>query len=71
MSNRRQILATQKQYLMAQMNKHKLNVDLMLDKSVGVAEHPDIMDTIEVELGKMAEYSDKLAMLSKFDGYPT
>ena len=42
----------------------------MLDKPVGVAEHPDIMETIEQELGKMAEYDDKLAMLSYFtDGY--
>ena len=70
MSNRKQILATQKSYLLAQREKHKLNLDLMLDKPVGVAEHPDIMETIEQELGKMAEYDDKLAMLSHFtDGY--
>ena len=47
MSNRKQILATQKSYLLAQREKHKLNLDLMLDKPVGVAEHPDIMETIE------------------------
>lgn len=70
MSNRKQILATQKQYLLSQRERHKLNIDLMLDKSVGVAEHPDIMETIEQELGKMAEYDDKLSMLSYFtDGY--
>ena len=70
MSNRKQILATQKSYLLAQREKHKLNLDLMFDKPVGVAEHPDIMETIEQELGKMAEYDDKLAMLSHFtDGY--
>ena len=44
-----------------------LNVELLLDKPVGVAEHPDIMETIELELGKMAEYDDKLAMLKQFD----
>ena len=49
MSNRKQILATQKSYLLAQREKHKLNLDLMLDKPVGVAEHPDIMETIEQE----------------------
>lgn len=67
MSNRSQIIATQEMYLTAQKNKHMLNVELLLDKPVGVAEHPDIMETIESELGKMAEYDDKLAMLKQFD----
>ena len=31
---------------------------------VGVAEHPDTMATIEEELGKIAEYKDKLAALN-------
>ena len=70
MSNRNQIIDTMSLYLEAQKNKHKLNIELLLDKPVGVAEHPDIMETIETELGKMAEYDDKLAMLSHFtDGY--
>ena len=42
-------------------------MELLLDKPVGVAEHPDIMETIELELGKMAEYDDKLSMLKQFD----
>ena len=67
MSNRSQIITTQEMYLTAQKNKHMLNVELLLDKPVGVAEHPDIMETIELELGKMAEYDDKLAMLKQFD----
>lgn len=66
MSNRNQIIDTMSLYLEAQKNKHKLNIELLLDKPVGVAEHPDIMETIEMELGKMAEYDDKLSMITDF-----
>ena len=33
---------------------------------MGVAEHPDIMDTIEKELEIIAEYDDKLSVLDKY-----
>ena len=42
------------------IEKHRINVENLLEKGVGVAEHPDIMDTIEKELEIMAEYDDKL-----------
>ena len=38
----------------------------MIENGVGVAEHPDTMETIEKELEKMAEYEDKLAVLVKY-----
>jgi len=31
-----------------------------------VAEHPDVMETIEKELAMMADYEDKLEMLNKY-----
>ena len=52
----------------AHIEKHKMNVENLLNNSVGVAEHPDIMDTIEIELAFIAEYDDKLAMLDKYFG---
>tara|TARA_B110000967_G_scaffold110942_1_gene113506 strand:+ start:562 stop:726 length:165 start_codon:yes stop_codon:yes gene_type:complete len=52
--------------MQAQAGKHKMNIDVLLDNSVGVAEHPDIMETIESELEKMAEYCDKYEMLEKY-----
>lgn len=67
MSNRNQIIDTMSLYLEAQKNKHRLNVELLLDNPVGVAEHPDIMETIDQELGKMAEYSDKLSMITELN----
>ena len=49
------------------IEKHRINIEnLSLEKGVGVAEHPDIMDTIEKELEIMAEYDDKLSVLNKY-----
>ena len=41
-----------------------MNVENLLNNSVGVPEHPDLMDSIEKELGQ--EYDDKLEMLNKY-----
>ena len=50
----------------AHIEKHRVNIENLLEKGVGVAEHPDIMDTIEKELEIMAEYDDKLSVLRKY-----
>ena len=50
----------------AHIAKHKVNIDVLMENGVGVAEHPDIMETIEKELAIMAEYEDKLAVLTKY-----
>ncbi len=55
-----------KDYFESQINKHKVNINIMIENGVGVAEHPDTMETIEKELEKMAEYEDKLAVLVKY-----
>ena len=38
-----------------------------MQKGVGVAEHPDIMQTIEDELGKIAEFKDKIEALDTLE----
>ena len=50
----------------AHIEKHRVNVEMLLEKGVGVAEHPDVMETIEKELEIMAEYDDKLSILNKY-----
>ena len=37
-----------------------------MQKPVGVAEHPDHLETIEKELKIIAEYDDQLEMLNKY-----
>tara|TARA_B100000902_G_scaffold300532_1_gene288137 strand:- start:11497 stop:11712 length:216 start_codon:yes stop_codon:yes gene_type:complete len=48
------------------IEKHKVNVENILINTVGVAEHPDIVETVEKELSIIAEYDDKLAALQKY-----
>ena len=49
-----------------EVEKHRMNVENLLQNTVGVAEHPDIMETIEKELAVIAEYDDKLSVLNKY-----
>ena len=63
---REEIVSTLKKYFESQIEKHKLNIDVLMYKGVGVAEHPDTMETIEKELEQMANYNDKLDVLSKY-----
>ena len=63
---KKDILKASKLHFQAQIEKHKVNVNNLLRNTVGVAEHPDIMDTIEKELEVIAEYDDKLNVLKKY-----
>ena len=48
------------------IEKHKANIEILLQKGVGVAEHPDTLETIEKELAIIAEYHDQIEMLEKY-----
>ena len=50
----------------AHIERHRINIEILLMKVVGVAEHPDIIDTIEKELGHMADYHDKMEVLKRY-----
>jgi hypothetical protein len=63
---RSQLLAASKLHFEGHLEKHRVNIELLLQNGVGVAEHPDVMETIEGELAHMAEYHDKLEMLQKY-----
>ena len=67
MNLRDDLLQASKLQFKAQVEKHRINVENLLNNSVGVGEHPDIMETIEAELEKMSSYHDKLEMLDYFD----
>ena len=51
----------------AGIEKHRVNVENLMRNSMGIGEHGDLIDEIEKELGKMADYSDKLEMLDYFE----
>jgi hypothetical protein len=58
-----EMFASLEKYFQSQIEKHVINVKILMKERVGVAEHPDIMLTIEGELEKIAGYSDKLDAL--------
>ena len=65
-SMREDLIRASQFHFKAHIQKHKVNVENLLENSVGVAEHPDIMDSVEKELEIMAEYEDKLEILNKY-----
>jgi len=67
MNLRDDLLQASKLQFKAQVEKHRINIENLLNNSVGVGEHPDIMATVESELEKMSSYHDKLEMLDYFD----
>jgi|TARA_A100001388_G_scaffold88937_1_gene64296 hypothetical protein len=48
------------------IEKHKLNVEVILQKPVGIGEHGDVLTEAEKELKVIAEYDDQLQMLDKY-----
>ena len=63
---RDEIIRASKIHFEAHIEKHRINIEVLLENAVGVAEHGDIMDTIEKELAIIAEYDDKLSVLRKY-----
>ena len=63
---REDLIKVSELYFNAQLEKHKVNVENLLENLVGVAEHSDIVETIEKELEVIAGYDDKLNVLQKY-----
>ena len=61
---REKLLEASREHFLAHLKKHQMNVEVLLENPRGIAEHPDIMETIEKELDHMADYHDKLEMLN-------
>ncbi len=63
---RKEMLEATRQHAIAHVQKHKMNVEVLLTNPVGVGEHSDVMDSIEKELEEMAKYNDHLEILDKY-----
>ena len=47
------------------IEKHKMNIEVMLANPIAIHDHTDIMSAIELELEHIAEYEDKLEAINK------
>jgi hypothetical protein len=63
---RNELIRASKIHFEAHIEKHRINVENLLQNSVGIGEHGDIMDTIEKELEEMAKYHDLLEVISTY-----
>ena len=52
----------------AEIELHKTNIEVYMQKVVGIGEHSDIVETIQKELDAMAAAHDRLEMLDKYFG---
>ena len=60
------IIEALKKHAEGNIEKHRANIEVLLEKTAGIAEHPDTLETIEKELAIIAEYDDQLEMLNKY-----
>tara|TARA_B100000424_G_scaffold224127_1_gene183876 strand:- start:352 stop:555 length:204 start_codon:yes stop_codon:yes gene_type:complete len=63
---REKILKAMLKHAEGHIEKHIANINIMLEKQVGVAEHPDTLETIEKELAIIAKYEEQVDLIKKY-----
>jgi hypothetical protein len=63
---RQQLIEASKQHFLAHIEKHRINIEVMLNNPTAIQEHADIMEAIEKEAGLIAEYMDKLEVMERY-----
>jgi hypothetical protein len=63
---REEMIEALRKHAEGHIEKHKLNVEVILQKPVGIGEHGDVLTEAEKELKVIAEYDDQLEMLKKY-----
>lgn len=66
MELRDQMIAAATKHAEAELELHKTNIEVYMQKVVGIGEHSDIIETIQKELDAMAAADDRLEMLNKY-----
>ena len=65
---REEMIEAMIKFYKSKIELHRLNIEVIFERAVGVAEHPDAMETIDGELAKMSEWDDKLLILENYFG---
>tara|TARA_B000000565_G_C23612766_1_gene311798 strand:- start:292 stop:537 length:246 start_codon:yes stop_codon:yes gene_type:complete len=66
MSIKNVMINATRSYLLGGVNKHLANIEVYMNQTVGIGEHSDVIETIDLELDKAAAYHDKLEILTKY-----
>jgi hypothetical protein len=60
------LLNAAKKHAEGHVAKHVANVEIYLNQSVGIGEHSDIIEAIEIELEQIAKYQDQIDILDQY-----
>ena len=60
MDLKEQMIAAATKHAEAELELHKTNIEVYMQKVVGIGEHSDIIETIQKELDQMASAHDRL-----------
>ena len=63
---KQQMIEAARKHAEAEVQLHRTNINVYMEKVVGIGEHSDIIETIQKELDKMATADDRLEMLNKY-----
>ena len=66
MELREQMLNAARKNAEGELELHKTNIEVYMQKVVGIGENSDIIETIQKELDQMAAADDRLEMLEKY-----
>lgn len=62
----KQLLEAVRKHAEGNIAKHRANVMVYMNQTVGIGEHSDIVETIGLELDEMAKYNDQIEMIDKY-----
>ena len=63
---REQLLKAVLAHASGEIAKHRANVEVYLEHPMGIGEHSDITEAIQVELDKIARYHDQLEVIAHY-----
>jgi len=66
---RNTLLEATRKHAEGHVAKHVANVEVYLNSSIGIGEHSDIIEAIELELEHIAKYQDQIEILDLY--FPT
>ena len=60
------LINAQRKHLEGHVDKHLANLEILFSNPVGIGEHQDIMEAIEIELEQVSKYEDMLEVLENY-----
>jgi TusA-related sulfurtransferase len=63
---RDQLIKAARAHFISNIEKHRMNVEVMLNNPIAIHDHTDWMTAMEAEIAQIAEYEDKLEVINKY-----